>query len=339
MPTALVTGATGFIGGHLARHLVERGYRVRCLVRSRLRCGRLEPLGVELSIGDVTDPAGVAAAVEGMDVVFNLAGLTCALSWQQMADVNIRGPAIVAEACAHSSRPPLHILVSSLSAAGPAPLDGCLAETDPPQPISQYGRSKLGGEHEALRYADRVPTTIVRPGVVFGPYDPGMRPVVQSIWRWRLHLNPGSHSPRLSLIHVDDLCRVIIAAAEKGERAPSSSQRPGEGIYFAVGHPQYPTYVELGQMIATGLFDGRRTVRVIRVPTRLAWLIGWTNEGLSRVRRRPDLLNRDKIREGTAPSWVCSGEKIRQQFSFQPAAPLEQQLHEVARWYVEAGWV
>ncbi len=337
MPTALVTGATGFIGGHLVRHLVQQGFQVRCLVRSFARCSRLEPLGVELVQGDLTDPSSVRRAIDDVDMVFNVAGLTCALSWQEMARVNVDGPGIVAEACAQCLRPPVHVLVSSLSAAGPSPLDGCRTEADPAQPISQYGRSKLGGEQRALEFADRVPTTILRPGIVFGPFDPGMQSVVQTIWRWRVHLNPGRHSPRLSLIHVDDLCSVLLAAAEKGERA-SLAREPGHGVYFVVGHEQFPTYIELGQLLAAGLFDGG-TVRVVRVPLMAARLIGWTNEWISQLRRRPDLLNRDKIREGTAPSWVCSGEKIRAQFAFRPSAPLENQLRTVARWYVAAGWV
>ena len=72
---ALVTGATGFVGGHLVDALVERGARVRCLVRRSSDTARLQQLGVELAVGDVADPGSPGAAVAGVDVVFHLAAM------------------------------------------------------------------------------------------------------------------------------------------------------------------------------------------------------------------------------------------------------------------------
>ena len=79
MRRSLVTGSSGFIGSHLVEALRSRGEKVRCLVRGTSRREILERLGVEFAEGDVTRPETLAAAVQGVDVVYNLAGLTCAL--------------------------------------------------------------------------------------------------------------------------------------------------------------------------------------------------------------------------------------------------------------------
>lgn len=338
MKSVLITGASGFIGGHLACRLRQEGYQVRCLVRRSSQRQRLEGQGIEFHYGDVTDKQSVQAAVQGVDCVFHLAGLTCALRWSDFLRVNAEACGVVAEACAGLPSPPVLIVVSSLAAAGPCPQGAVLRETTPPAPISRYGKSKLAGEQAARRWAGRVPITIVRPAIVFGPYDPGMRPVARSIYRWGLHLNPGFHSPRLSLIHVEDLCQLLVAAALRGERVTEAHDHDATGVYFAVADGQYPTYVELGKILAQELIPNK-SLRVVHVPRPMAWTIGALNEMICWVRRRPDLLNRDKIREGTASCWACSGDKAARQLQWKTSSSLDDQLRTCAAWYLRAGWL
>lgn len=338
MKTALVTGASGFIGGHLARRLLEHGYQVRCLVRHHSSRQRLEPLGVQFVYGDVTDRESLRAAVSGVEYVFHLAGLTCALRHADFIRINTQAAGLVAAACAENVAPPVLVSVSSIAAAGPTAPGALRREQDPPAPVSQYGRSKLGGEQQVSRWAAQVPTSIVRPGIVFGPYDPGMKSVVEAICRWRLHLSPGRHSPLLSFVEVEDLCRLLIDVAERGERLPADTNGQGQGVYFAVVHQEYRTYIQLGEILASQLIPTGR-VRVVRVPGPLAWCVGACNEWMSYLRGRPNLLNRDKIREGTASSWACSGEKVQRHFGFAPRQPLDVQLRAAAEWYRRAGWV
>src|SRR5688572_24591379 len=181
MRRSLVTGSSGFIGSHLVEALRSRGEKVRCLVRGTSRREILERLGVEFAEGDVTRPETLAAAVQGVDVVYNLAGLTCALRAEDQSQVNGTGVENLARACAACDVPPVHVLVSSVAAAGPAPRNRLRLESEPPRPISNYGRSKRAGELAAEKYADRVPTTILRPGAVFGERDRLMFPMFQSV--------------------------------------------------------------------------------------------------------------------------------------------------------------
>jgi dihydroflavonol-4-reductase len=331
---ALVTGASGFIGGHLTRALVDRGVHVRCLVRPTSNVQRLQLLDIELVQGQVHDLDSVTAALRGVDVVFNLAGLTCALRREELFRVNGEGPATIAAACLGQPTPPLHLLVSSIAASGPAQRGLPRTEQCQPRPVSHYGRSKLAGEDAVRASAADIPATIVRPGIVFGEHDPGMEPLLKTLYRLRLHLNAGLLSPRMSFISVHDLVDVLIRAAERGERLPAdaAAHYSGQGVYFGVV-PEYPTYAELGTMLAAGLHeDGRHWT--LRIPSPLAWIFAGAHEAVSRLRRQPDIFNTDKIREALVASWVCSAEKTMRQLEFAPSAPLAQQLAETARLWV-----
>jgi dihydroflavonol-4-reductase len=332
--SVLVTGASGFIGGHLAEALVARGCRVRCLVRASSRTERLRTLDVELVQGDVGDADSLAAAVRGVDTVFHVAGLTCALRRDDLFRVNADGPRRVAEACRQLESPPRHVLVSSVAASGPAVGPDPRREDETPRPVSQYGRSKLAGEQAARCCAADVPTTVVRPGVVFGAHDPGMHPLLKMLYQLRVHINAGFSSPPLSVISVHDLVDILWRAAETGERLPvDGAPDPGHGIYFGV-LGQYPTYVQLGDMLARELLAGRRHL-TLRLPSPLIWLLGAVNEAVCRLRQRPDIFNLDKVREALVPSWACSAEKTTRQLGFTPSAPLPQQLEETARWWLQ----
>jgi len=340
MNSVLITGSSGFIGGHLVQRLSAMGVRTKCLVRSTSSRTRLESCDAELIAGDVTDPESLRTAVEGADAVFHLAGLTCALRRSDFFRVNGEGPGNLAAACASLANPPVLVLVSSIAAAGPPTSAAAIrVESDQPRPVSQYGHSKLAGEQAARRFADRVPTTVVRPGVVFGEHDPGMAVLTKSIRQTGIHLNAGFRSPRLSIIYARDLVEILIAAAEKGERLLAGDRHtdPGHGIYFAVG-PEYPTYSELGRIIAPEVMKNGSGLWNIYVPGPVAFLLGAINEGICLVRGKPDIFSRDKVREGLVASWACSCEKVKQHFSWQPSGPLVEQLRATARWYIEQGW-
>jgi dihydroflavonol-4-reductase len=236
MAKVLVTGASGFIGTHLVAALAAQGDAVTCLVRKTSKADHLQTLGARLLLGDVTDSDSLLTAVAGHQVVYHLAGRTLALKDREFYNVNRRGVAHVAKACAGQETPPVLVYVSSLAAAGPA-IDGRpRVESDPTEPVSHYGRSKRGGEHAAESYAHRVPVTVVRPPIVLGEGDRLGLPLFRSAIRFGVHLAPGLKPQRFSLIHADDLVHLLILAAERGKRLPPLGQRgesAGQGYYFA----------------------------------------------------------------------------------------------------------
>ncbi len=332
--SVLVTGASGFIGGHLVRRLTALGCRVSCLVRATSRVDELRLAGAQLIACDIADRAGVARAIASSNarVVFHLAGLVRAMDPGDFMRVNAGGVDAVAEACTAQPDRPVLVLVSSLAAAGPSG-ERPIVESDPPVPVSSYGRSKFAGEQVALRYADALPITVVRPCIVFGAGDRGMFEVFRPIARLGLHVVGGSDDRRVSLVAVADLVECLLLAAEKGERLVP--RVTGHGIYFAAAEDV--SYIELGMAIARAL--GKPQPRILHLPGWSMRTIGQFGDVMSRIRRRPGWVGSDKFRDVLAGSWTCSSAKARQQLGWSPAAPLADRLRETAQWYRDAHWL
>lgn len=158
--TILVTGGTGFIGGHLVRQLVERGERVRALVRQETDASGLS--GVEIARGDVRDEQAVDRAVEGCVLVFHLAGLTTRSrpSPRTLNAVNVAGTENVARAAARAGVPRL-VLASSTSVYGLRSRNVVIREDMLPRPESPYGRSKAHAESIARRVGGETGLSVV----------------------------------------------------------------------------------------------------------------------------------------------------------------------------------
>ncbi|HLL82361.1 MAG TPA: NAD-dependent epimerase/dehydratase family protein, partial [Longimicrobium sp.] len=171
--TALITGGTGFVGGHLAAHLVRQGWKLRALVRPTSDTAALRALGADLVSGDLDAADAIAAAADGADTVFHLAGATTAPSEAAFRRANTQGTRnVVSGVLRAGAKPRRLVYASSYAACGPA-VDGRprrIGET--PAPISAYGRSKLDGEAEARAAEGQgVEVVVLRVPAVYGPGD------------------------------------------------------------------------------------------------------------------------------------------------------------------------
>ncbi len=334
MARFLVTGASGFIGQHLAAHLLCAGHDVTCLVRISDRLPKELAGRVRVAQGDVRDRASLAEAVAGAEYVVHLAGLVKSFHAQELMEINAGGTRNVASACAEVATPPTLVFVSSLAAAGPSRRGEPLRESDRPAPVSDYGRSKLAAETLLQEQAARLPVTIVRPAIVFGSGDSNSFAMFQPISKLGMHAVPGMTAATVSLIHSADLCRLLLLAAERGERLATAA--PGSGIYFGALQDAI-RYDELGQMIARAL--GRPRVKLVHNRAWSGFALAGLSEVIGRLRRRPPIFNLDKAREAYAGDWYCSAEKAYQQLGFRPAASLAERLAETVAWYREQGWL
>ena len=338
MTRILVTGASGFIGRHLVHQLCRQGHHVRCFVRSASRAQHLAPLGVELARGTLEDFAAVRHAVEGMQCVYHLGALTSAPSFSRLLQVNGDGTANVARACARETNPPTLIYCSSIAASGPIQADRIRTERDPPQPISHYGHSKLAGEVAAESFAHIVPTTIVRPGIVFGEWNRELLPAFRCLHRFRFHAVAGVRSPKLSFISSDDFVQLLIAAAERGVRIPAchANGPTDRGYYFACV-PEHPDYFQLGRMLRAVL--NRPHAWLLQFPEPFPWLFAGAYETAGRLFGARDSFNIDKMREATAENWACSPAAAIRDLQFRPSAPLIDQFRRTAQWYRDNRWL
>ncbi len=333
MPSALVTGATGFVGSNLVANLRSRGWEVSCLVRDVQRAVGLEPLGATLHLGKLGDAESLERAMKGADTVFHVAGRVRALNDGQFKADNVEGTRNVVEAAAAQTEPPVVVLVSSLAAGGPSKPDVPRRETDDDQPISAYGHSKLAAERAAAELAAEVPISIVRPPIIFGPADKASLAIFRGIQLLHLHPVPGFRRFPVSLVHVADLCDAMIRIAERGTRVVSTNSSDAT---YHVAAERTIAYGELGKLAAQSL--GCAGI-ALPLPKALFWLVGGAMEIAGQIRRRPGVLNLDKVREAVAPGWECNDEKIRQELEYQPAASLEERFAETVQWYREQGWL
>ncbi|MBI5105974.1 MAG: NAD-dependent epimerase/dehydratase family protein, partial [Solirubrobacterales bacterium] len=175
MGKTLVTGATGLVGSHVARALVERGDDVRVTVRERSPRGAIEDLDVEAVVADVTDRRAMRRALKGVDRLFHVAGTTNLRAvWTDVYRANVQGTKVVLEeALAAGVQRAVH--TSSVAAIGPAER-GSTADEEQPFTAGRYGLPYVNAKHEAEKEALRVcalglPLVIVNPAHVLGPGD------------------------------------------------------------------------------------------------------------------------------------------------------------------------
>lgn len=336
MAKVVVTGASGFIGAHLVRDLLAANHEVTCLVRSPAKLPTAIAERITVVRGDIRDRESVRKAVQDADQVFHLAGLVKARRLSELLEVNQGGTRNLALECVERANPPALVFVSSLAATGPCRASSPLTELDPAAPVSNYGRSKLAAERELQAIADRLPATIVRPAIVFGPGDRNSHAIFAPIARFGLHALPGRAARPVSVIHVADLCRLLMLAAERGARLArgSESERSGEGIYFATSAEQI-TYTQFGEMIGAAL--GRRRVWKIPQPRWAGFALAGLSELTARCVGLMPILNVDKMREAFAGAWHCSGERVERELGFRTTVPLAERIAETVAWYQAQG--
>ena len=334
MKRALVTGSTGFIGRHLVKVLSEHGYQVACLVRETSNRKSLQGFAPEYRIGDLADLDSLSNAVKNVDVVFHLAGLTKSPRVSELMRANRDGASHIARVCSEQPNPPTLIFASSLAATGPSFDIGARVETDDFDPVSSYGRSKLAGELAVRDFANQVPTSIVRPPIVFGEGDRDVYNVFKGIAKTGIHVIPSLNDYFFSAIHARDLSFAMLRVAESGERL--SGAQVSDGTYF-VADEQVFTYADLGQMIAKVL--GRQRVTNLRMPHHLLCAFAAINEVIGYVKGEGRIVNLDKTREAKAGSWVCSTEKLKREVGFNCVRTLEPRLRQTAEWYQQKGWL
>ena len=330
---AYVTGGTGFIGSHLVEQLVDQGYHVTCLIRKTSNLRWLNHLltakspQVELVIGDLHDSDVLAQHVRDADLVFHLAGLTKAPDAATYDRVNAGGTERLIEACL-GARTNLDRFVycSSLAAVGPSRDATPNTEDVTPQPLTDYGSSKLKGEMVVRECADRLPITIIRPPAVYGPRDTDIFLFFQMINRGVMPIL-GDADKLLSLVHVTDLVAGIYTAAV-------SERAIGETYFLTDG--DIHTWMEIERIIADAL---EKYTFKVKVPFFLLDFLSIVTEAAAKISRQTPTLNRQKVRDLKQRFWICDSTKAQKELGYRPNYFLEKGIQETADWYRANGWL
>lgn len=290
---AAVTGATGFIGRLTVAALRRRGWEVRALVR-RYPADLLCPYHrLEITLGDVDDPAALERLVRGADAIIHLAGLVKALRVEEFYAVNTAGTEnlLRAAAAANPGAPLVH--VSSLAARAPQ--------------LSPYCDSKRKAEDAVTALAGSRPWTILRPPAVYGPGDLELLPLFKAAARGVVPY-PAVPGAALSMIHGADLAEAIVACLDRqGDR-----QAMFEIDDAAPGGYRWPDLIG-----ALGAAVGTKPVG-LPVPRWGLRAAAGLNRLLADLDRRPRVLFPAKVAEVFFPDWVCRGERLEKVAEWTP---------------------
>ncbi|NIO82506.1 MAG: NAD-dependent epimerase/dehydratase family protein [Candidatus Aminicenantes bacterium] len=319
---ALVTGGTGFVGGFLTEKLVEDGWEVYCLVRKTSSLEYLQNLPVNLIYGDLFSLQLLSEVMGKITHVFHAAGVTRAPTSEYYHQTNGLGTYNLLQACAlQAKRLRLFVYVSSQAAAGPSPDGSPVREDQVPRPVSIYGSSKLEGEIYCARFQSQLPITIIRPPIVYGPRERTLYRYLEKQLRYGIRLSFKRHARLISLIHVHDLVRGILAAAVH----PKSL---GETYFLA--NPEPYSWSQFFDSIATVI--DRKTISVT-IPLWIFPIIAALSRLCSKLSAKPTVLNFGRLNEMRYRFWVCSSEKAREQLGFTTSLSLEDGLRQTVDWY------
>lgn len=320
-----VTGGSGFVGSHLVEALAARGHGdIRCLVRTNP--GWLAEVAHTPIRGDLNNVDALAGAMDGCGLAFHVAGRTRAQSWEAFHEANVAGTLNLLEAACKLSAPPRIQIVGSLAAVGQADHPVATEET-PLTPVSMYGRSKAEMEKAIAPYHDRLDISIVRPPAVYGPRDTDIFTVIQGASRGLFAVVGGSQGPALTLVHVRDLVRGMIDAAE----SPVTKGR----TYFIGADPAY-AWSAVRDAAASAL--GRR-VFTLRIPASLIVPVGTLVEKVGGLFGQYPPLNREKALEIRDACIMCSSEAAARDFGYAAKVPLQKGFDEAVAWYRDRGWL
>ncbi|HXO18566.1 MAG TPA: hopanoid-associated sugar epimerase [Thermoanaerobaculia bacterium] len=325
---ALVTGATGFVGAHVARALLARGAAVRCLARPASRRDLLEGLEVEIALGDLRDPPSLAAAVAGCDAVFH-----CAADYRLFAAdpaeiyaANVGGTDNLLAAAAGAGVPRV-VYTSSVGALGLA-VDGTPADEETPvaldDMVGHYKRSKFQAEQVAEKWAGRgLPVVLVHPSTPVGEGDLKPTPTGQMILDFLNRKFPVYVDTGLNLIDVRDVAQGHLLAAEKG--------RTGER--YILGNRNMTLKEILDALAAlTGLPAPR-----FQVPHWLPLAAAHLDGGLARLAGRPPRLSVEAVRMSRHRMFFDAGKAVRELGL--PQGPVEPALARAVEWFKAKGYV
>jgi len=326
---SLVTGGSGFLGGHLAEALVARGEEVRVLVRPTSKTELLESLGVEFCAGDLGDFQSLKTATQNIDIVYHCAALAADWGgWKEFEKTNVAGTRNMLQAALEAGvKKFIHISTTDVYGYPDSPVD----ETAPfgfrgwP-----YGDTKIEAEEAVWEYhrQKQLPAAVVRPLNIYGPRSTTFVLEIAELLKKRSMVHIGRGLKPAGLVYVTNVVDLIMLAADNDiSIGQAYNASDGSGV-------TWPRYVNrLADIIGT-------PHPRIRLPYRPAYLIGWLMEqiyGILGIQTRPLLTRMAVELVGTDQNF--SIEKARKDLNYAPKVDFEQGMQYVNDWLLQIGYI
>jgi len=327
MVTALITGATGFVGSRLCRELSENGYQVRVLHRPTSNLDPLKDLNIQFFKGDLSVPESIAPAITGVDLVFNIAALYREAKFKDEVywQVNYEGTKALIELSREAGvKKFLHCSTIGVHSHIPNPPAD---ETEPYAPTDVYQETKVAAEKHVLECFNSgvINGAVIRPAMIWGPRDKRFLKFFRGIYRRKLPII-GDGQTFCHWILVDDLVRAFRLAAE--------TQRSNGQVYIIAG--ERPVTLEYTMQTIANIYGVK--LLPFKIPALPIQIAGSIVEAICKPfgiepplhRRRADFFIKNR-------AFNC--EKARKDLGFEASSKFEDEAKFVANWYLENGWL
>lgn len=325
MSKILVTGANGLMGSHMVEKFVSQGHTVKCLVHRNLDW--IKDLEVEIIKGDIKLPETLPKAVKDVDYILHTAALLRAVRKEDYYMVNRDGTRNLIEA-AHKYNPGLKkfVYISTQAVMGPSCRNNIKKISSPCTPISDYGKSKLAGEEEVLKFKDKLPVVILRPSAVYGPRDRDLLPFFRSAEKGFFPILAGGGC-LIQLLFIKDLVNICCIVMDK--------DKTDDLVYFVSEKTPYK-WKEISSIFSNTM---HKRVLNVYVPKPLVKSAAFLAEKyMHLIRGKPAAFNFQKAREICQRYWIGDSEEFINEFKY-IFTPLDIGLKITYDWYKENNWL
>ena len=264
-----------------------------------------------------------------MDAVVHVAGLVKARNPAEFFRTNTEGTRnLVAAAEAHAPGLKRFVYVSSLAAVGPSQDGKPVADDVAPRPLTQYGRSKLAAELAVLAAKDRLPVTVIRPPLIYGPRDRETLAFFTSVRNGVLPVL-GDGRNTLSVIYGEDCAGAVVKAA-------ITPGAPSGRTYFV---EDGSVYVWRDALAEVEKAMGKRAFFRVGLPMAVVQVAAAASQLYGKVTNTAQMLTLDKVNELRQRHWVCEGTGARRELGWEPKTSWPQGVAKAVAWYRQAGWL
>lgn len=305
-----LTGATGFVGKHLLKSLLNQGYTVKALTRRDQN-----PIhNVEWIKGDLEDHDAIKKLTENIDIMINVAGLVKAKNKNEFLKANAVAVSTLLDGISHQNTKPHFIQISSLSAREPD--------------ISDYASSKFKGEEILKSNSLNLNWTIIRPPAIYGPYDVETLKIFKLL-KWGIALYPGDRSYRVSWIHVIDLANAISSLIDNSLFFGKTLEID-DGHYNGYSHEEFFNIAQKSMNL--------KSIN-ITLPKFFLKIIGHANNIFGSIFRYTPMVSAKKVNELCHPNWVCNKDNEFNGKAWKAEYNLAKGLKETVDWYKDNNYI
>lgn len=326
----LITGASGFVGGHLVKKAKSLGLEVHAAVRASSNIDQIKPFTDKFQYLDYEDVNALTSIFnsEKYQYIVHAAAMTTAKSEETMVKVNVDYTLNLLTAVFNADHDlKRFVYVSSLAAIGPLDdNESLIVEQTEHKPITMYGRSKSLSEKKIYAGFMHHPITIIRPTAVYGPYEKDLFILFDTMKRG---LEPyiGRDMQKLSFVHVKDLVNVLIKACEQDILDITN--------YNVTDGKVYSRYA------MAEIFKKTFNKKLFRVhlPVKIVEIAALVIQNMYKNSTKVPVLYPERVGELTAKNWVCDIQKVVNDLNFKPEYNLQEGLKETLLWYKANRWL